>query len=286
MKFVAYMPGGKRANRVAKAMATGARLNGWLAEVLPVELWKRSELPHVGGFYGLAPPRPAIREAYIAAGRTVIMADIGYWGREIPGAGLDVYHKLCLNSSHPNLYMQHRKHDDARMGSFHYECKPRRAGGEYILLSGLTPKAAGVLGYAPLEWETMVYHQLRAVTDRPIMLRFKPGRDSGHRIPGTLFSPGSQPFQEALRGAHCVVVRHSNLAMDAIINGVPAVCLEGCAASPVSGNNVEDVIDPPFPTDAERWQWLCDLSYTQWTLTEIERGAPFFYFIQNKMFAL
>ena len=63
--------------------------------------------------------------------------------------------------------------------------------------------------------------------------------------------------------------------MSSIINGVPVISLsDKCIVRPFSNHKIEDITNLTYFNQKEIYQWLCNLSYTQWTLDEISTGLP------------
>ena len=78
------------------------------------------------------------------------------------------------------------------------------------------------------------------------------------------------PIQQALAGAWCLVTYVSNAAVDAVIAGVPVICLGQCAGLLMGSSDIRDVANPPTPHGRE--EWLAQLVANQWTLDEIASG--------------
>ncbi len=231
-------------------------------------------------FYGL---HGRLREVYAAAlaqGVTLLFVDLGYWHRELPGRQRWYgYHRVSLNGRHPNDYFQRRKHPSDRFYSMNVPVRFARRPeerGDSIMVPGMSDKAAEVCGLGGVgEWERGVIEEIRRHTDRPIIYRPKPGarRAPPPAIPGTSYSFTNESVEEALRRTWCVVTHHSNVAVDALVNGVPAITTDGGAASAVCSSDVSLVDDPPFPSEKERARFFADLAYTQWTPDEFANGV-------------
>ena len=65
---------------------------------------------------------------------------------------------------------------------------------------------------------------------------------------------------DLLKGASLVVCRHSNVAVDACIAGVPVICDDGAAFSLYRSNT--------SPTPEQRMDFLQRLSWWEWDRTE------------------
>lgn len=222
-------------------------------------------------FYGLDGNLKQIFDEYSKIGRAVYV-DLGYWGR-LSGGKLAGYHKIVLNGRHPEGY--YRKGFEADRFNVHgVEIKPWQQG-EHILVAGMGNKAAYYEGFAPEEWERSVIEQLQRLTRRRIVYRPKPSWKEARPIEGVDYSEPAVPIENALKGAWAVVTHHSNVAVDAILAGIPAFCWKG-AAREMSSQDLND-IERPFRPD-DRLAWASDLAYTQWSVLEISQGLPWAHF--------
>ncbi len=198
---------------------------------------------------GLA-QRMAAREQHLARGGRVVMWDLGYWDR-------DDAMRLTVDSTHPTA-------DQLAMVPladwWRRPIKLREdadAAGP-VLLIGMGHKSAAMLGYRTREWEQNAlrwiekHHPGRRVLWRP------KGRDA-EPLAGTKLSHG-QPIEQALAGCSLVVCRHSNVAIDACIAGVPVQCWDGAALALYEGN--------PAPSRAQRAEFLRRLGWFNWRPTE------------------
>jgi len=78
-------------------------------------------------------------------------------------------------------------------------------------------------------------------------------------------------LKKLMPDAHCVIVHSSNAAVEAVLSGVPAICLGHCAASLMSVASISRIEDLYFPEN--RLEWAGVLADNQWTFDEIESGA-------------
>ena len=132
---------------------------------------------------------------------------------------------------------------------------PWRKSGSHILVSPPGEAIAKLFGL--VNWEARTLETLRRVTDRPLRVSRK---------------PDPVPVEERLRDCHCVVTWTSNLAVDAIVAGVPAIVGPAAASIGVAGNyhQLEYCIEnPPTP---ERECWVESLAWGQFNLEEIRSG--------------
>lgn len=189
------------------------------------------------------------RQRHLAAGGHVAMWDLAYWDRE--GAM-----RLAIDSLHPTAAQLARAPAKERFRPMALREDADPAGP--ILLIGIGPKSGAMFGLDPCEWERAKVAELRA--------RF-PGRTICWRPKGKLFVglPGTLPrfgstIDVALRGCSLVVCRHSNVAVDACIAGIPVECEDGAAAALYNAR--------PAPTREERIEFLKQLAWWNWGFAE------------------
>jgi hypothetical protein len=130
-----------------------------------------------------------------------------------------------------------------------------------IILVGLGTKSRAYL--KDFSWEARTLDALEA--------RF-PGRTVIHRPkPGHPFDnlrcerDTDTPIAELLVGASLVVCRHSNVAVDAAIAGVPFECVDGAAFW---------LMGKPFTVD-NRLDFLRRLAWWQWRVKEADQAWAF-----------
>jgi hypothetical protein len=268
-----YFVHSTRSRGIAEAFAKGCRLAGDRPRLIPEHEYRGDieKEPQVAAFYGLNGQLAKIFNDYRRTRRTVVFADLGYFGRRVGGRYVG-YHKITVNDRHPTAYFQRVKHDRARR-AFGIEVKPWQRSGEAILLAGMGDKAAQAVGLAPAQWEQEMIVKLSRVSKRTIIYRPKPSWDGAERLNGAEFSPKSDDISRVLPQAHCVVTHHSNVGVDALIAGVPVFTWEG-AAMPLSLQDISRIEEPLRPDDHAREQWLNDLHYCQWSVDEIAKGLP------------
>lgn len=219
-------------------------------------------------FYGYECNTPRIMKDAVAAGKTVVFVDLGYWGRR-DGGRYRGYHKVAINSRHPTAYIESLYGFTApRERRLMPKLIPWRAPGKHILLCGMSERAANAVGLDANEWELKTIERIRKVTDRPIVYRAKPSWRGASPLPHTKFDP-HPTIGPALENCHIVVGRHSNACCEALILGVPAYCEDG-AAYPLSIHDISQIESPIRPEN--RAEWLNALSWCQFSVAEIRSG--------------
>lgn len=267
LKVICYQfPESRRSVLCAQAMCEGIGRLGDQVSVRNSRDYVKPEAD-IAVFYGLS---QAILHDYSKPGHKAVFLDLGYWARE----GQEGSHKIVVNSRHPTRYFQTRRHQNDRFSALGIKIRPWRMNGSSIMVIGMSGKAAAAQGFRPEQWERETIAALKKITNRPIIYRPKPNWNGSTQIEGSEFQKGhpqGNDVPEKLRETWCVVTHHSNVGVDALLTGVPVYSVEG-AASVLSTKALHDVDNPIRPEGRE--QFAADLAYTQWTVSEMRRGAP------------
>ncbi len=274
-----YSERSTRSKRLAERLAFGVKTIGRRAALYDEREYRGSGWSQMVVFYGLHGNLLKLYDDAIAQGRTVLFVDLGYWRRELPGYQRWYgYHRVSLNSRHPNPYFQAHRHPSDRFQALDLEVRyavPYDERGDAVLVVGMSEKAAEVNGLAFQEYETRTAEALRKYTRRPIMYRPKPGagRKPPPGIPGTIYVPKEEPLNATLAKTWCVVTRHSNVSVDALLRGLPAIVTDEGAAREICHSSLTMVDGPYMPDEQQRRQFFADLAYTQWTPDEFADGT-------------
>ncbi len=231
---------------------------------------------NVAIFYGLALGCGRILQDYRRSGRTAIYCDLGYWSRRIRSRH-DGFHKLAVNDRHPTDYLMNKTHTAERFEHHRVPILPYRVMGRHIIVAGMSAKAAIAEQLQPNEWEERTIARLRMLTKRPIIYRPKPSWKGARQISGATFDPET-PLPEALRNCHAVVTHHSNVAVDALLAGVPVFCEKG-VASVLSSGDLSQINRPRVQPG--RGQWAANLAWCQWSVDEMTQGLAYRYLIDD-----
>lgn len=233
----------KRATRMLQAMAAAAPEN---TVTTPSYRGRHRRLMLYGP--GAAERLPVVRR-HVALGGRVAMWDMGYWDRQDSM-------RLAVDTLHPTAEQLAMAPAEGRR---EFDLREDADPAGPILLVGIGPKSVQAYGLGvPFAWERRKLAELRQrFPDRAIAWRPKGKRVQG--LPGTELRHG-MPIEEALRGCSLVVCRHSNVAVDACIAGIPVEC-EGGAAQALYADGTE-------PTRQERVAFLRRLSWWEWARTE------------------
>lgn len=200
--------------------------------------------------------RLPIIEQHKARGGRVLMWDLGYWDRERSM-------RLSVDRLHPTADHLALAPEGSRR---EFVLREDASESGPVLLVGLGPKSVAAYETGePLQWERKALKRLRARDP----MRTICWRPKGHRptqLAGLPMRFG-MPIEEALKGCSLVVCRHSNVAVDACIAGVPVECEDGAAWALYRDN--------PKPTPAARAEFLRRLSWFEWSRAEAAEAWQF-----------
>lgn len=157
----------------------------------------------------------------LGRGRRVVSWDHGYFRRAKHGG----YLRVSIDDWHPQRWIEKTIPDPARWGGLNIRLQEVGAENGHIILVGMGPKSHKFLKSDA--WESSKLMQLRQrFPGRRIVFRPKVGRPF---TPLQCETVADGPIEDLLRGAALVVCRHSNVAVDAAVVGVPFECEDGAA---------------------------------------------------------
>ena len=167
------------------------------------------------------------------------------------------WHRLVRNHLHYGKFF------DApvdRLGNFKTFPAQWRQSGEIIYVIEPGPFAAGIFHVNLKTWKYEVEKQIRKYSDKPIKFREKAPKDERTSL-----------YEELCNDDfYCVISINSNASTESIWAGVPAITLDKHITNPVTKNNISDINDLYRGNLAN---WLCMLSYSQFTKQELMNGT-------------
>lgn len=207
--------------------------------------------------YGTGHPiRRPWQQQHLANGGRLIAWDLGYWHR--PEGAM----RLSIDADHPAKLIE-RKADPSRWRAAGIELRADYKPNGHVLIVGIGPKSCKAYGLMPMQWELRRGKQaLFETTGRRVI--YKPKRP--HDAPLRGFPVSRDDIATALRGCSLAVVRHSNVAIDACIAGVPVLCEDGAAVA-LYGDEF-NFRNPRIPSVDERRAFLESLAWWNWKPTE------------------
>lgn len=252
---VLYGDVSKRAVKMFDALIATSASEG--IQVKVSERWTKSS--NLLMSYGLGhPQRRHWTEAHVKSGGRLIGWDLSYWDRENAM-------RCTVDNLHPWRLMKDMPADrwEASGIQLREDANPEGP----VILIGMGRKSRAQFAMEDRAWERAALKEIqRQFPNKEII--YKPKREEDV-LRGCRTVNG--PIEAALRGASLVVCRHSNVAVDACIAGVPVICEDG-AAKAIYNN---DLSNPVNPSKAERLRFLQNLAYWQWKPSEARDAWKF-----------
>lgn len=198
--------------------------------------------------YGLGHPRRRLStEAHVKNGGRLIGWDLAYWDR-------DNAMRCTVDNLHPWRLIRDMPSD--RLEDSGILLREDSNPNGHIVLVGMGHKSRSQFSMQDRDWERSALKSIQLTYPGKDIV-YKPKRPE-EVLRGARTMNG--PIEQALSGASLVVCRHSNVAVDACIAGIPVVCEDG-AAKAIYGN---DIMSPVAPTLKQRTKFLENLAYWQW----------------------
>ena len=215
----------------------------------------------------------AVWSHYRSQGRPVVVIDVGalYRGETW---------KIALNSITADGYYGHTENLDwdrpRKLGislAINLTCNPR------IVIAAQHARSLQVTGLVSMEgWIIDQVQRLRAVTDRPIVVRPHPrsalDRAGLVHLPKDVIIETPQRIDNTYDSynlafdCHAIINHNSGPGIQAAIAGTRPIVDVSSLAHPVGITHAD--IDRPY--DQDRDQWLVELCHTEYTVEEIQQG--------------
>jgi len=130
-----------------------------------------------------------------------------------------------------------------------------------ILITPPTNKVFKHFNYDVDRWIAETYNKIKKITDREIVVRYKP-KSRFVRVNENLF------LKDLNNNVHCLVTFNSITAVEAIINGCPAITLGPNAASYLTENKIDNIENPYYPDEDKIREHLLYLTACQFKKEE------------------
>jgi hypothetical protein len=180
-----------------------------------------------------------------AAGRPFWHIDNGFY---LPArGGAHGYYRLAYRGMSPILLRDPKPRLPIRM-------RPWRKSGRHVVLALPGPTFGRAVGIDVPRWIASIEARLRSATDRPIKVRPK---------------NSDRPLAADLTNAWALVTHSSNVAVDAVIAGIPVFVAPTSPAAPVGRLDLT-IEDPAMP---DREAWWASLNSQQFILPEMANGT-------------
>lgn len=193
------------------------------------------------------PQHDLARRMHLKLGGRVVLFDLGYFGDRKHNA------RLSIDHDHPQALLDAAPDEGSRWTAHNIRLLEHAEPQGPILLIGLGRKSRIYLRQP--DWERKKLKALQAEFQWAEII-FRPKTPDRLTLP--IPSDETTPIDQLLAGASLAVCRHSNVAVDAAIAGVPFRCEDGAAMW---------LQRRPFTRD-NRLQFLQRLAWFQWSPEE------------------
>lgn len=218
------------------------------------------------------PDMMAVAREVLCRGKHFVCWDLGYFRRKETHPKR-VGYRFSVDAMHPDHFLMKRDRDPSRWESLGIKLRNEYDPDGPIILVGMGWKSARMYGEEVGQWEKETAAKIKEKwPDRRIIFRPKPGNSQHCQSVAGTYNCESGSIEDVLKGASLVVCRHSNVGIDAIVAGVPAVTIGGAAVSVLSSSLDDDHY--PIPDDI-RFKFLSNLAWMEWSLAEIK--SPFLW---------
>lgn len=175
--------------------------------------------------------------------------------------GKKTWHRLVKNHTHHDIMEQQFPAD--RLSMFPTFPEPWRTGGNKILVVESSEQHYKMQDTCLVNWRYQLRKTLKNLTDRPIEFKSK---TVSRKTRVTVY----QQLKDNPDDYYCVISDSSVAAIEAIWLGIPVITLGQHISMPVARTKIEDINDLYCGPIGD---WLCALSYCQFTKSEMLNGT-------------
>jgi hypothetical protein len=252
------------------SISEGIQALGYKINHLAQNGWKSSEYLacDFAVIYGMRLNGKEIIEQHNKMGVPVLVCDLGYIDRAMKNNGYDGYWQLGLNG----LNWLPETADNKRLK---WAVPKQNKGGDYVLIAEQTPNDASH-GMDIPELNRWTQNKVRQCEELGIDYIVRP-----HPMNSWSEYHRDTTIEEDIERASYVVVHNSNTGNDALMMGKPVICDRETRYKPTYYDLVDKEISrsPKYPENLE--DYLCRLSYAQWTRDEIATGKAMEYVLRQ-----
>lgn len=274
VKFVFWKAPKGYEDALAPALLSGAAAHGDEIIIKPTEEYRGPEGD--GGIICGVVKREILWD-HQAKQQPLVYIDKGYLRSRAPygDRSLPAWWRMCVNATHPTDYLMWKPRSADRAVASGITQPARRArGGDKILLLGSSAKFHLTHRLPdPTAWARDLVGVMRDLSNREIVYRPKPSWKWAEPIEGTEFDHGAKtPVSGVLAGAFVAVTYGSIACVDAMLCGIPVVCLGNAVAAPMSSCAIGEIETPVWADLKNREQWFANLMYCNFRPQEIAGG--------------
>jgi hypothetical protein len=193
--------------------------------------------------------------------RTFYAIDTGYFGNV---GKTKIWHRITKNNlQHLGPVIERPGDRLKKIIDYKYQ---KQTHGKKILICPPSEKVMNLFDQPnPETWTKQIIQQLKSYTDRPIEIRLKPSRTE---------RTSTKTIEAALADdVYCLITYNSIAAVEAMMNGKPAIALGPNAAQSICNTKIEDIEELNFPSKEEMTAFMQHLSYAQFTRDEMQNGT-------------
>lgn len=192
--------------------------------------------------------RSQLRHRHIAAGGKVSLWDIGFFNR----TKYDGHCKTSINDDYATNWLDRTEPIPDRLDQLGVRLRDDYDPKGHIVLAGIGPKQHAYIGQGIARWEAEKLAELRQrFPNRRIVYRPKPRREF---VPLKCDTDATSDIVDVLRGASLAVCYHSNVAVDAVIAGIPFESDDGVSTW-LKGKPYTHDVRLDFCRRIARWQY-------------------------------
>lgn len=202
--------------------------------------------------------------------RDFYFIETGYLGNyrsENNQTGRKVFHRIEKNAMQQRRFLDVPDDRWQALCQFNPELNYRgwrNKPGSKILLIMSTEKPFEFYGHDKDEWVANTIATIKAHSDRPIVIKDKPGRSE---------RTTTANIYDALEDDIFAVVTYNSIAaIEAIQAGIPSFSMAPTAASHITTNDLSLIDHPPLVDEDIVYKWLSSLAYGQFSIDEIVTG--------------
>jgi len=192
-----------------------------------------------------------------------IYIDNGY----INSGHFDGYYSVTVNAFQcPGTGIFRRGEERFGRLKMKWALEPPKRNGRHILVLPPTHVFGSLVGINAQDWLKDTLQKLRSHSDRPIVVREKPGSllPTGKRV------IVRSSLDEDLKDCYAVVTYNSKAAIECLVKGYRIFTSTKNCAYDVASHDLATIDDPWDRPELHRWLWA--LAAQQFTLTEMETG--------------
>jgi len=164
------------------------------------------------------------------------------------------YYRVSKNALQPK-YIEGAPSN--RFDSLHIDIKPWQDNDGHILVCPPTAAMEDFFGMQPGEYCQSIQKKLELLTERPVKVRNK---------------GAGKPLLWDLFNCYCVVTFNSNVAVEALTEGIPAITSKKHVVRSWNDASLSDIGNKDKLMEADRRELFNFLAYNQFTLEEYAKG--------------